>query len=170
MDQALVNRRRKEAFAKLGESIYRLSKHGELGELALDPEIGMAISDIEALESDLQEDWDNQGGSSHHRRGEEAVSSANYRPPPASADKEMRIWRPVIPEDELDSEEIVSEEQDVATSEVQASAKDTGPLRIPRKIAQRKQGGGIRFVEERPGSDDLDSDDDLESYMHDDDV
>lgn len=170
IDQALVQRRRKEAMARLGESVYVLIQSGNAGELALDPEIGMVLSEIDALDdeeyNDDHGDYDDGNGfvPSPDSRSE-AVSSANYRPPaPKANSEEFRVWRPVMPPDDEEVEEV-----NEATSVPEPLAAEPSS-RIPRKSAQRKRGGGIQFVPDpaRPG--DLDSDEDLESYMHEDDV
>jgi hypothetical protein len=100
LDQALLQRRRKEALTRLGESVYRLSRRGELGELALDPEIGMALAEVDAAESEGAQD-DDHLESIARRSGAEAVSSTDYRPSRSRAadDGEYRVWRPVMPED-----------------------------------------------------------------------
>ncbi|MBL4636218.1 MAG: hypothetical protein JKY56_20325 [Kofleriaceae bacterium] len=186
LDQALMQRRRKEAMARLGESMYSYLQKGspEAEAIALVPEIAMAIANVDSLE-DEEYGYDSPGfeggefvpASDHNfvpapnhsspKQNREAVSSANYRPPaPKQSSKEFRVWRPVVPPDDDSSE---SEDEPVSLPMSASSEKDT-QSRIPRKTAQRKRGGGIHFVDEpaRPGE--LDSDDDLESYMHDDDV
>ncbi len=181
LDQALTQRRRKEAMARLGESIYSYLQEGspEAEAIALVPEIAMAIANVDSVE-DEDDGYDSaefEGGefvpASDHsfvpspNQNREAVSSANYRPPaPKQSSKEFRVWRPVIPPDDDISE---SEDEPVSQPLPAASDKDTHS-RIPRKTAQRKRGGGIHFVDEPPRPGEVDSDDDLESYMHDDDV
>jgi hypothetical protein len=169
IDQALVQRRRKDALSRLGESVYRLSQRGELGELALDPEIGMAIAEIDGLDNEYGDDYDHDE-SAARRSGAEAVSSADYRPvKTAPSEGEYRVWRPVMPDDEpaetddLEADTLQDVEAPVAES------KPKSPARMARKSA-RRSGGAIRFVEEEPRPGDVDCDDDLEGYMHDDDV
>ena len=168
LDQALVQRRRRESLARLGEAVYRLSQRGELGELALDPEIGMAIAELDEMGDEDREHQPHMSASK--RAGVEAVSSADYRPaqasPPSSG--EYRVWRPVMPADDLEAD--AQQGGISAPAEARpAKAKPSGPLRTTRKSAQRS-GGGIRFVEEQPKPGDAECDDDLASYMHDDDV
>ncbi len=181
LDQALTQRRRKEAMASLGESMYSYLQEGspEAEAIALVPEIAMAIANVDSLE-DEEYGYDPEGfsdgefvpGSDHSfvpapNQSREAVSSANYRPPAATqSSKEFRVWRPVIPPDDDTSE---PNDEPVVSPLSAASDKDTRS-RIPRKTAQRKRGGGIHFVDEPPRPGEVDSDDDLESYMHDDDV
>jgi hypothetical protein len=73
LDQALTHRKRTAALAKLGEQIYRLAGRGELGELVMDPEIGMLLGELEGLEGD---DFD--PGFRPESSDREAVSSADY--------------------------------------------------------------------------------------------
>lgn len=170
IDQALVQRRRKDVLAKLGESVYRLAQRGELGELALDPEIGMALAELDELQHQDEHDY-NPDESAARRSGAEAVSSADYRPvKTAPSEGEYRVWRPVMPEDEpAEVDDLEADTlQDVAPPEAQGD-KPSGPIRMARKTAQRS-GGAIRFVQEEPRQGDEDCDDDLEGYMHDDDV
>jgi hypothetical protein len=179
LDQALVQRRRKEALMRLGESVYRLSRRGELGDLVLDPEIGMALAEVDAAESEGAEDHEHLESLARRSRAE-AVSSADYRPSRANAEDqgEYRVWRPVMPEDAEDNEhDVEAGTQQDAPAESAAidtsSASEptsTRPIRMTRKSAQRSRGGGIQFVSEQPKPGDDDCDDDLEGYMHDDDV
>lgn len=177
LDQALLQRRRKEALTRLGESVYRLSRRGELGELALDPEIGMALAEVDAAESEGARD-DDHLESIARRSGAEAVSSSDYRPAHSRTadDGEYRVWRPVMPEDPAsDEHHEVDTQQDLAAPDVMTEPpaeepKLKRPSRMTRKSAQRSSGGGIQFVSEDPRPGDDDCDDDLEGYMHDDDV
>lgn len=168
IDQALEQRRRKESLARLGESVYRLSQRGELGELALDPEIGMALAAIDSMSQD-DDSNDGHDESMARRAGAEAVSSADYRPAQTHVPNrgEDRVWRPVMPEDDLKADTLQDSTPPTEDKPYQTGAR--GPIRLARKSAQRS-GGGIRFVEEQPQSGDVDCDDDLEGYMHDNDV
>ncbi len=173
LDQALTQRKRTAAFARLGEQVYRMARRGELGELLLDPEIGLRIGELERLDDDSFGD-DIPPVSS----GPEAVSSAEYaaRFQTDRGDEpgagEYRVWRPVLPDDEaiVDVDEEPSEPSAPVDEDV--SAKTSGPARpsrMPRRSAIR-QGGGIRFADRGPNPEDPNSDEDLASYMHDDDV
>ncbi len=178
IDQALVQRRRKDALAKLGESIYRMSQRGTLGELALDPEIAMALADVESSgDSGLFRDEELESYVGHG--GPEAVSSKNYRPESAATARrgEQRVWRPVMPPDPEDPAVEDGElegdtQQDLALPDGMAEeqGQPTKTALRSRRSAMRSAGGGINFVEEEARPGDADSDDDLESYMHDDDV
>ncbi len=197
LDQALVQRRRKEALAKLGESVYRLSQRGELGELALDPEIAMALAEVDGTDdSEFLPDMDLESLS--RRSGAEAVSSKNYRPAQAETARqgEFRVWRPVMPEDDspearepdegsleadtlqdlpaptamLEAEDTASESASTEKSSAPIASKTAAPQRMTRKSARRGASGGINFVTEEPRPGDSDYDDDLDGYMHDDDV
>lgn len=169
IDQAMVQRRRKDAMAKLGEAVHRLAQSGELGELALDPKVGMLLEEIDAIDGDDGEDWQPDDDLQRTTRGNEAVSSASYAPraaQPSAAEGEYRVWRPTRP-GQPEREEIADQPADN-----ESPAPPPGPgrsSRLPRKSAQRA-GAGIRFVEEKARPEDPDSDEDLESYMHDDDV
>ncbi len=150
IDQALTHRKRAAAFAKLGEEVYRLARVGQIGELLLEPEIGMLIGEIEELDGETHDDFAAGDGRP------EAVSSADYQhraQEPGAAAGEYRVWRPVMPDDEgiVDVEPIEASEPE-------------RPSRATRKSASK--GGGIHFAKRN----DIDSDDDLASYMHDDDV
>lgn len=168
IDQALEGRRRKDAMAKLGEAVYKLARTDELGALALDPTIGMCLEEIDAASGDSEfSDWpEGEDLSSSHRS--EAVSSANYAPartPATSEPGEYRVWRPTLP-----SKEVADDVSSSAAMDEPASRKPAGPsARLPRKVAQRS-GSAIRFALDKPRPEDPESDDDLASYMHDDDV
>lgn len=169
LDQALVQRRRKEALVQLGESVLRLVQQGELEELALHPEIGMALSELQSIDDELTDD---EGGESELRsRGAEAVSSASYQAPSSSSREEYRVWRPTRPSQQAPRS---GEDSDFDTVDDAAPAAEVGEAgstsrRISRKPATRGT-DGIRFASPLTRSADLDSDDDLESYMHEDDV
>lgn len=170
INQALVQRRRNEAMAKLGETVHRLARSGELGELALDPSVGMCLQEIDALDEDAEfSQWPEEDDMSSNQRGE-AVSSANYAPARTSAateSGEYRVWRPT-----LFSQELVEHEQQAGSGpgDQPESRKSGGrSARLSRKVAQRS-GSAIRFVEDKPRPEDPESEDDLASYMHDDDV
>ncbi len=150
IDQALTQRRRAAAFAKLGEEVYKLARNGQIGELLLEPEIGMLIGEIEEL--------DDGGEMAVHDARPEAVSSANFTPSSAgsSAPGEYRVWRPVMPDDTSIVDTDVVEDAPIAAE----------PERPSRGARRAGKGGGIHFA----SREDLGNDDDLESYMHDDDV
>jgi hypothetical protein len=142
-----------------------MAKHGELGELLLEPEIGLLIGELQALDDDGP--VDDYG---HLSSGPEAVSSAEYaaqfqnKRADEPGAEEYRVWRPV-------AEEATIIDDDEAPEELE-SAENTGPARpsrMPRRSAIR-QGGGIRFAKTGPNPEDPNSDEDLASYMHDDDV
>jgi hypothetical protein len=97
--------------------------------------------------------------------GVEAVSSADYRAPKASARGEYRVWRPVMPEDAPEEEAADAPPEEIPAP---ARSRSTAPARR-RRVASRS-GGAIHFVDEEPRPGDLDCDDDLAEYMHEDDV
>lgn len=167
LDQALTQRKRTAALSRLGEEVYRMAKRGQLGELMLEPEIGMLIEELEQLDDDGGPK-DGYGPSSDH----EAVSSADYATrfnKPAtgntSGEGEYRVWRPVMP----DEADIIDTDEE---AEVDSAPEPVAPARssrMPRRSAERR-GGGIHFADRIPNPEDPENDDDLASYMHDDDV
>lgn len=166
IDQALGQRKRRDALAELGEKVYRLSRQGQLGELALDPEIGMAIAQVEAVADDDVE-W--HDAPMARRAGAEAVSSTNYQPPERKEQGEYRVWRPVMPEAPVVAEETEAPPSEAVVLET-IDDRSARSSRMPRKSARRNIDGGIQFVAESAHSGDADCDDDLEQYMHEDDV
>ena len=188
LDQAKTARRRKDVLAKLGEEILEMSQRGDLGGLERKPAIRRYLKEIDQLDRELEgsdeayfEDMRrgaglNDAASPFEDEGRsEAVSSANYRPPPPSQPGEARVWRPNL--DELDTEE---ELPNIAQSvdggddeaEVEAAPRPArrGFSQRTRRTASRGAGGGIRFIEEEAMPGDQDNDDDLAEYMHEDDV
>jgi len=161
LDQALTQRKRSSTLSRLGEQVYSLAQRGQLGELLLEPEIALLIGELEQLDSPNRRD-------DEHDHGFEAVSSADYAASRhgregepgsgSSAAKEYRVWRPVMPEDA----EILDDTRDESAPE--------RPARLSRSRSAERRGGGIHFGAPSPSAEDPDSDDDLASYMHDDDV
>ena len=166
LDQALNQRKRTSVLARLGEEVYGLAKRGEIGELLLEPEVGMLIAELENLD-DGDDDY-NAGRAS----GPDAVSSADYasrfqgqRGAEPGGQSEYRVWRPVMPED-ADMVDIDEDEPATVEDEVVAAIPSRSS-RMPQRSASRR-GGGIHFGNVRPSPEE--SDEDLESYMHEDDV
>ncbi len=152
LSQALTERRRSAAYTKLGEAIHQFAKRGELGELMLEPEIAILLGELD--EFDLQ----HEPSGSH---GAEAVSSADYvssHGGTGDSNEEYRVWRPVVDE----SSPILGPPED--DDEPRESSVHQSRL---SNTQSRVQGGGIRFGKDAA---DDDFDDDLDSYMHDDDV
>lgn len=99
LDTAKLQRRRREALARLGEVVWEMAVNGELGELAERSEIAALLDEIEELEASAGE-----GGEPGEEPGEEddgAVSSAGWKPPAPGAHARgrrhhdtMRVWRP----------------------------------------------------------------------------
>ncbi len=100
LDGVMLQRKRRDAFVRLGQFVYELAMTGALGELEEVPEIAELLDDIEHFEQELdapdRPGWDDDV---------EAVSSADWRPPPRrdrprrdSPAEEVRVWRPVMPE------------------------------------------------------------------------
>ncbi len=142
LNQALMERKRNSAYAKLGEAVHQFAKRGELGELMLEPEIAVLLGEIDELDQD-------EAGLGLH--DQEAVSSADYASSPRQTpeSEEYRVWRPVAAQ----APPLAEEET------LQPPSRSSGQAPM--------QGGGIHF-----GKDTVDDgfDDDLETYMHDDDV
>lgn len=170
LDQALTQRKKAAALTRLGEEVYRLAKRGELDALLLEPQIGMLIGEIDSLD-DSDGEYGYEGPA-----GPEAVSSAEYagrfqssRAAASGAREEYRVWRPVMPGDD----QIIDVEDDEDGPEEAPSATapkgPARPSRLPRRSAIRR-GGGIHFADTGPRPEDPESDEDLASYMHDDDV
>ena len=163
LDDALIDRRRTEALAELGDAVLSLIKRGRLEELADIPEIADAIAAIDDLDArGTRRDRDDEPGRDwvapesrrrFDRRRDESdddgtVSSRDWRPP-RSARPAERVWRPTADEPADTPWQPV---------EKKPAAKRAEP---PRR-------GGITF----PAADDdaAGDEDDLASYMHPDDV
>lgn len=96
LDTVKLQRRRREALARLGEVVWDLAVNGELGELAERSEIAAVLDEIEELEASAEEGAEPAG-----EPGDGSVSSAEWKPPaPGSQAKgrrhhdTMRVWRP----------------------------------------------------------------------------
>lgn len=174
LDVVMLQRKRRDSLARLGERVYELSLMARLDEVGDDEEIAAMIADVEVIEDRLAAD-------APAARDDEAVSSASFRPP--RANKDVRVWRPVVPDHEADGDE---EERDAVRSgsERSETARQARDERVPwesvapveaRERAGDRRGrgdagrgqsrGGIAFV-----ADEADGDDDLAAYMHPDDV
>jgi hypothetical protein len=167
LDGALLDRRRREALAALGEAVYRRALAGDLGDLEDDRDIASRLDQVAELDRRLEEAGDRDPG--------EAVSSAQWAAAPerqrfhrADPEREMRVWRPSL--DDLDDDG-GGDDRPTPPSGARAaraaagSADEPGGRRRRRGRPEGERGGGIAFV-----TDPVDPDDDLEAYMHPDDV
>jgi hypothetical protein len=166
LDEARSTRRRDQALAELGELVVELIDRGEAPELEDHPDVQAALEAIAELDAVADDGGDRargrpvagrdfvtpsrrapfDRGSARSRDARDddddgAVSSRSWRPPPPGGD--ARVWRP--PRD-----------RDPAKEPGAAFQEKTRPGKPPTAR------GGIAF--------DADPDDDLEAYMHPDDV
>ncbi len=154
LDGALLERRRREALADLGEVLYQLLKSGEI-ELDELPELVQAADEIEELERRIAEAeaesarprrpvrlTRTERGSASERAAEEARRERDARPT-------ERVWRPPP-----DAGRPAAPAVPRPRSEPPAQAPAAGAAR-----------GGITFVE-----DDAAGTEDLDEYMNDADV
>lgn len=157
LDTAVLQRRRKEALASLGEAMLQLSRAGALGELAEVPEVQQALADVDELDAQILEAEERAAEAGGAVSAFAAGATAPARGEP------MRVWRPVLDDDERDTD---ADGDDAAPA--RPSRRTPPPDRARRRAV--RSGGGISFVDEAPRPGDLDSDDDLAEYMHEDDV
>ncbi|HUS65565.1 MAG TPA: hypothetical protein VMZ28_13535 [Kofleriaceae bacterium] len=174
LDEALLERRRRDALADLGETLHELVRSGELdidelpelqrGVEAVD-DIDQQIAEAEAAQSgrgarrpvrltrnDAPADWSREGRGSRQRppgRSRESIGRDDQPrvvgPPPV----EPRVWRPGVG----------------APVERPASA---APADAP--APRSDGGGGIVFLDDDAAAGEPDPDESLESYMNDEDV
>ena len=190
LDTAKLQRRRREALARLGEVVWDLAVNGELGELGERGEVAALLDEIEALEASAEEAAGPDEGT---------VSSAEWKPPARGQAKgrrhheTMRVWRPNLDDhastpdsdasagaapddDDAPAEHAAAPGRPEARSENRPEAKsEARPDAKAEEPAQRGRGrrpagrddrrtGGIAFMEDGP------AEDDLADYMNDDDV
>lgn len=178
LDTAKLQRRRREALARLGEVVWDLAVSGELGELAARSEVAALLDEIDAL-----------GASAEEGAGpaDEAVSSAEWKPPAPGGHAKgrrhhetMRVWRPNLDDHEPHPDGDASAEAAPDDPPVERPASRARPepttaaqsepapvpcgrgRRPPRRDDDRA--GGIAFMDDGP------DEDDLADYMNDDDV
>lgn len=185
LDTAKLQRRRREALARLGEVVWDLAVNGELGELGERGEVAALLDEIEALEASAEEAAGPDEGT---------VSSAEWKPPARGQAKgrrhheTMRVWRPNLddhastpdsdasagaaPDDDAPAEHAATRGRPEATADARPSARaeEAAARGRGRRPARRDDGpddrrsGGIAFMEDGP------AEDDLAEYMNDDDV
>jgi hypothetical protein len=199
LDSALLERRRREALADLGENLYDLASRGEI-ELDELPELVTGVQAVDAIDQEIAEA---EQASSAVRRPVRLERTRADRIPPAGRSRE-RVWRPPVdpvdgeasgpddptPHADIDARgergdgdsfdaEFAADRRTAAsrrkkgaerTPERARPAADTTPERPRHKKAAPAGGGGIVFVDDGPALPDRDPDDSLESYMNEDDV
>ncbi len=161
LDGALLERRRREALADLGEVLYQLLKSGEI-ELDELPELVQAAEEIEDLERRIAEA---EAESARPRRpvrlSRTERGSAGDRPADAAAARSRdskpteRVWRPPG----------LERTPDAASPPPRDGGRARPPVPRPRSEPPAAARGGITFVE-----DDEPVAEDLEEYMNEADV
>ncbi len=153
-DTVKFERRRSDAMAALGEVMYRRAVSGRLGDLADDPDVRARLEEIDNLDQRIEAT--EQRGTPGFRANAGWPKQRGRRAGGDRAREPMRVWRPVPPfaaPDGVDEEDEIDDALEPVPPPVDAA---------PEPVAQQRS-GGIRF------GDDWD-DDDLEDYMHEDDV
>jgi hypothetical protein len=97
LDTALLERRRREALAELGENLYDLATRGEI-ELDELPELVRGVQAVDLIDQEIAEA---EHASSAVRRPVRLERTRDDRIPPAGRSRE-RVWRP--PVDPVDNE------------------------------------------------------------------
>jgi len=173
IDGALLQRKHREALAALGSLVYERILGGELGELEEIPEIARVVRRIEELEVRLEQASERARATAARaqrvasdfaaRAGFPTGGRMTRRGPGELGDDdagEMRVWRPVLPDDD---EDLFDDEPDATAAPAPQPKRPRPTSRRPRRAA--RGAGGIQFVDDGPSDDD-----DLEEYMHPDDV
>lgn len=155
LDDLRADRRRTEALAELGEIVLELIRKGEI-DLAELPEAQSVVDHIEELDANAdvpeegiaqpktRERFDDRG---REARGSDdgTVASVTWRPPNRRSGKPTKVWRPAGAEPATEA----------------TPPTNPGHKAIPHEARK----GGIQFA-----ADEEDADDDLDEYMHPDDV
>jgi hypothetical protein len=156
IDSAVLARRRKELLAQLGEQLVERVRSGAAGELdARWPELAASVEELDQLEAELDE------ATARSRDAVPAVSAAWARAkagrsaPPPRRPEDLRVWRPVLDDDEP------------AVSATEVSAGEATPAPDPAERGRRRR---ARFSAGGQGGISFGDDDDLAQYMHEDDV
>lgn len=96
LDTAKLQRRRREALARLGEVVWDLACSGELGELAERSEVTAVLDELHELEASAEE-----GAELADEPADGSVSSSEWKPPAPGGHAKgrrhhdtMRVWRP----------------------------------------------------------------------------
>ncbi len=96
LDTALLERRRREALAELGESLYDLASRGEI-ELDELPELVRGVQAVDEIDQEIAE-AEQASASSAARRPVRLERNRADRIPPAGRSRE-RVWRPPVDDD-----------------------------------------------------------------------
>ncbi len=173
IDGALLQRKHREALAALGSLVYEQILGGELGELEEIPEIARVVRRIEELEVRLEQASERARETASRARDVASGFAARAGFPAAAGRMarrdagdldddpgEMRVWRPVLPDDD---EDLFDDQPEAAAAPAPEPRRPRPTSRRPRRAA--RGAGGIQFVDDGPGEDE-----DLEEYMHPDDV
>lgn len=180
LDEVVLQRKRRDTLARVGELVYEMAVQDRLDELYDSPELARLLADVEDIEDQLT-GADSADGVDAHAEEPDVVSSASWTPPrPASrAHRDVRVWRPVVDEDDGDGGD--SDDREQAAEPAAEPPPESVPWQSarpgrPRPRRRRARGpqhrgpgaehGGIAFVTDAVG----DPDEDLAEYMHDDDV
>jgi hypothetical protein len=193
LDTAKLQRRRREALARLGEVVWDLACNGELGELAERSEVTAVLDELDELEASAE-----AGSEPAGEPTDGSVSSSEWKPPAPGGHAKgrrhhdtMRVWRPNLddqhePPPDMDASAETGPARDHEPPAERAATR--GPEAKPetktdakpdasepesaarvrsRRPRQRDDGrtGGIAFMEDGPGDDE-----DLAEYMNEDDV
>ncbi len=192
LDTALLEARRREALANLGEILYELSEKGEIDIDEL-PELATAVQEVAEIDRRIVEAEEEGRDRVETRRpvrlGRTSGAAggqreqARRRPDRDRAGGRERVWRPPVdpepqPGDRAEPEMDVEIEGRPGRGSTRA-ARPTGrpqrqrPAPPPARAGRGSAGaggGGIVFVDDDTAPADVDPDDSVESYMNDDDV
>jgi len=168
LDAVRLQRKRRDALASLGEAVYRLAVQGRLGPLADEAEIEARIAEIDDLDQQIEmadesthEDTGGFAANAGWPKPREAVSafSGSAAARRRRSSEPVRMWRPVPP----GAAPAAGTPSEPAEPSAPLPATPTAPHRAPRRSAPPPvTGRGISF--------DDDWDEDLEEYMHEDDI
>jgi hypothetical protein len=183
LDLVKLQRQRRNALAELGEAVYDLAVQGKLGELS--EAVRECLAAIDAVDQQLE------GAGRPGDRGF-AANSGWRRPPKSPArrdDAPIGVWRPVPPFAAPDQQSGGKGGPDQASAPRPSGERSHHSSGHESSLARRSTGGrapagsepaqgGAAVADEprpRPGrairfDDNWDDDDDLEEYMHENDV
>lgn len=196
LDSVMLERRRRDALARLGEAVWNLARDGQLGALAGHPDVAGALGEIAELEEHMEAEGAPVAG---------VVSSADWRPPGHDGGaaggrrrgEPMRVWRPVVPADEDEAAHEQPREEPGPPLDGPAEAREPRPAGqhrdpdgpdqapsepddpgsdAPSRTARRPRRRRSRRRDSSAGGgiafvdDGPEDEDDLRAYMHDDDV
>jgi hypothetical protein len=167
LDTALLDRRRREALADLGETLYELATAGEI-ELDELPELARAVQEVEEIDRRIAEAAQEASAGEGRRPVRlRPTGSAGVKRERREPDRQ-RVWRPTLdPEPEAQPEP--APEPRPAGSRQRRPTAEPGPAG-GREAGPARGRGGIVFVDDDSAPGDVDPGDSLRSYMNDDDV